>query len=220
MIMDFTTTALSRPGIVNRTFASFVDNLGGVEFDKCTLYINIDPLPDGADRREVVEVAERYFGTVVANMPSTPNFTAACNWVWSSAKSEVICHLEDDWELVRSVDMAEMVQHFETCDTLYQAVFRAYPYKYKKCVLSPSVMHRRFYGEIGGKLDTGLNPEIQLRGKQFGISMPSPESKISQKGKVTVPHRRIMVRDVGRRWAKKNGFSKPKKGIFTTYVTK
>ena len=94
MILDFTTTAVSRPEVVNKTYRSFCSKLKGVEFDKCTLYINIDPFPVNSDRKKVIKVAEYYFGKVVVNTPSKGNFTKACNWCWKSAKTEYIFNLQ------------------------------------------------------------------------------------------------------------------------------
>jgi len=45
IIMDFTTTAMVRPHILDRTLGSFSKNLQDVNLKECRLVINIDPLP-------------------------------------------------------------------------------------------------------------------------------------------------------------------------------
>ena len=216
MILDFTTTAVSRPEIVNRTYKTFSRKLKGVEFDKCTLYINIDPLPVKADRNEVVEVAKKYFGKVVPNMPSTPNFTAAYNWIWNNATSDYIFNLEDDWELNQDVNINDMMKFFSDSPSLYQVVLRAYKYKYESCPLSPSILHKRFYKSIAGKLDESLNPEIQLRGSAFGLEMPN--KTFSVKGKLSIYSKSVIVKDIGTEWRNATKFKKPKKkGRFVSW---
>ena len=219
--MDFTTTAVARPEIVDRTYSSFSNNMKGLSLkEHCTLYINIDPLPLGSDPLEVVNVAKKYFKEVVYNTPEKPNFTAAYNWIWSSAKSKIIFNLEDDWILTEEINVPELLKNFEKNKTLYLVALRSYSSSYKKCPLSPSFMHRRYYGRIAGKLNENINPEIQLRGRKFGLEMPSPEDNISQKGKLVVyPKKKIIVKDIGRKWIKKTNLAKPaKKSGFTSWV--
>ncbi len=219
MVLDFTTTAVARPRIVNRTYNSFTKNLKGVEFDKCTLFINIDPAPAGVDRKNVVKVAKKYFGKVVPNLPKTPSFTGAYNWCWSSAKTRFIFNLEDDWKLLEPINIKQLVSFFDKHKQLYEVALRAYPRKYNKCALSPALLHRRFYHKVGGKLDTKLNPECQLRGRAFGLRLPSPESGIPANGKVVAFPSKVVLADLGREWLKKQPLKKPKKKAhFTSWV--
>ena len=216
--MDFTTTAMARPDIVEQTYKSFSKNLEGVDLKDCRLFINIDPLPDDVDRKEVTEVAKKYFKEVHPNYPEKPNFTAACNWVWSNAETEYIFHLEDDWSLLEKISIPKLLKYFETYPKLMEVVLRAYSYHYNTCPLSPCIMHKRYYKAVAGNLDEKINPEIQLRGKKFGIEMPGRDFKISPEGKLIVypeKRKRIIVKDIGRKWLKKSKFRKPSgKGRF------
>jgi hypothetical protein len=208
MNLDFTTTATVRPEIHETTFSTFSKNLKGIDLKECTLYMNIDPLPSTEGREEVASVAEKYFGKVVYNMPDTPNFTRAYNWVWSNAKSEVIFNLEDDWALKREVDIIELLKEFKKNDNLYQVILRAYPYEYKKIVTSPCLMHERFYKAVGGNFDENVNSEVQLRGENFGLKLPSPEHKIPVDGKIITHPDNIIVKDIGRQWRDSRGFKR------------
>ena len=219
--MDFTTTAMARPDIVDKTYSSFSKNLKGIDLKQCSLYINIDPLPDKVNREEVTEVAKKYFKEVHSNYPNKPNFTKALNWVWLNAKTRYIFHLEDDWQLVREVPIEKLMVNFKKHNKLMNVVLRAYKFKYRSCALSPGIFHRRFYKSVAGKLDERINPEIQLRGKNFGIEMPAPCFGISWYGKVEVYSKKIVVKDIGRSWLKKSKFKKPKKkGHFINWETK
>lgn len=222
MILDFTTTAVNRPDIVDRTYSSFYKNLKNVDFDQCTLYINIDPLPKSEGREEVVEVSKKYFGNVVSRMPEKGNYTEAYNWLWSSAQTEYLFNLEDDWILIKEVNIEKLINIFHEQEGLYEVALRAYPYKYDKCPTSPNIMHRRYYSKVGGNLDPNINPEVQLRGKNFGLEMPSKDSGISAKGKIIAwPKNRIIVKDIGREWIENSKLRRPnKKSHFTTWVEK
>lgn len=213
--MDFTTTAMARPEIVDKTYASFSKNLKGIDLNGCRLFINIDPLPEDIDRKKVTKIAQKYFKEVYPNYPENPNYTAAYNWIWSNAKSEFIFNLEDDWELLREVSIPELLEYFKKYPELMEVALRAYSYRYRACPTSPSIMHSRYYKAVAGKLNEKINPEIQLRGKSFGIEMPAPRFKISWKGKVVAypeqnDEKSIILKDLGREWLKKSGFRKPK----------
>jgi len=213
IIMDFTTPATVRPEIVDATYSSFSKNLKGIDLKKCRLFINIDPLPNGVNRKGITEVAKKYFKKVYPNYPEKPNFTAACNWVWSHAETEYIFHLEDDWLLLEKVSVPKLLKYFGTHSKLMEVALRAYNYHYSVCPLSPCVMHRKYYKAVAGNLNEEINPEIQLRGRKFGIEMPSHDSKISPKGNVIVypeERKRIIVKDIGREWLKNSRFKKPK----------
>lgn len=221
--LDFTTTAMARPDIVDKTYESFNKNLKGINLKDCRLFINIDPLPTNVDRNEVTKISEKYFSVVIPNYPDKPNYTAAYNWIWSNADSEFIFNLEDDWELLREISIKELLEYFKKYPSLMEVALRAYSYKYRACPTSPSIMHRRYYKAVAGKLDEKINPEVQLRGKNFGIEMPSPRFKISWKGKIIAyPEQEneesIILKDIGRLWLDKTNFRRPKnKSGFTTW---
>lgn len=222
--MDFTTTATARPDIVERTYSSFNKHLKGIDLKQCRLFVNVDPVPRGVKQKLVTKVGLKYFKEVIPNYPKKANYTAAYNWLWSMAESKYIFNLEDDWELRADVNMKELVSYFDNHPKLYIVALRAYKYRYLSCPTSPGIMHERYYKAVAGKLDESINPEAQLRGKRFGISMPSRESKIQAKGKVIVYPpgiKRVIIKDIGREWTKKQKFIKGggKKCYFITWET-
>jgi len=221
-MLDFTTTAVSRPAIIDKTYASFQKNLKDIDLKECTLYINIDPFPPDSNRAKVVEVCKRYFKTVVYRTPSEANFTGAINWLWTQATSPLIFHIEDDWKLVKPVSLMKLISFFTTNPYLLQVALRAYPYKYDRCCLSPSLIAKKFYKSVAGNLDESLNPEVQLRGHVFGIDLPSKDMGISHKGKVVVfPEKDIVLKDMGRAWIEQTHFTRPpKKNQFTSWIEK
>jgi len=224
MNLDITTPAMARPDIVNRTLESFSKNLKGIDFKKCRLIINVDPLPENVKRKEVIKVANKYFGEVIYNFPEKANFSAACNWIWSQATSTCILHLEDDWILKEPVNIKEILRYFEEHKNLQVVQLRAYRFKYDKIALSPCIMHKKLYSAIAGNLKEDINPEVQVRGEKFGIVMPYPSGNVSHKGKIiTYPKgHKIILKDIGREWINKTQYRKQKvkKARFVTWEKK
>jgi len=212
-MIDFTTTATARPDILYKTYKSFNNHLKDIDLKNCTLYINIDPVPELVDRNEVLAVAESFFGVVVANMPAKPNFTAAYNWIWDNAKSDYIFNLEDDWVLIEDISINKLLKIANRSNEIYAVPLRAYSYVYDKASLSPSLLSRKFYGAVGGNLDISKNPEIQLRGNAFGLELGQD--------KVYAYPKHVVVKDIGREWIKNQPFKRPGiKSEFNAWVMK
>jgi len=241
--LDITTTACNRIDIIEKTYKSFTENLTGVDWNKSTLYINIDPVPYNydieKDRDAIVEMCHKYFGYVVANRPIQPNFTRAYNWIWSHATKDIILNLEDDWELIKQIDIDILLQYFKNISTLYQVVLRAYTYHYPCTCASPSLLHRRYYHAIGGKMDELRNPETQTHStsstERFGIFIPNkkscPDRNYIKKYVVAYPEVEndnfaIIVKDIGREWLIKSNYDRPqnlgicKKDSFVKWIKK
>jgi len=217
MKLEFTTTAMARPSILQATYESFSSHLKGVDFSESTLYLNIDPLPPDVDPNACVEVAKQFFGTVIPNMPSSANFTAAVQWLWKSVQGEFFIHLEDDWSLSCDVNISAMLKRLEPEDVL-QVPFRAYYRAYKgkersyqgKVCLSPSLLQGDFARKMSKIFNLSQNPEIQLRGDNLGGGRAVP-----------YPKREIIIKDIGRKWLSESAYEKPKvKHKFTSWIGK
>jgi len=231
MVLDIITPAMGRPEILERTYKSFTEKLTGIEWGLCTCYINIDLFPCFSDelekinalRVECVDVAKKYFGTVVPNLPVYQtnemyhgHFTQAFNWLFKSATTEHILCLEDDWELLLPVDINELLDRFKKVDTLYQVVLRAYTYKYPCVCMSPGILHKRFYKAIAGRYDTLRNPECQIHSRtDLPIFIPNKDNcKESEKYVMAYPQcvndpRMVIVKDIGRAWMEKSPYCRP-----------
>jgi hypothetical protein len=199
---------MPRPEIIEVTYRSFAANLKGIDLKEQKLLLNIDPV-SSEDLDEKVnktkEIAARYFGEVVANVPDEPNFTAAVDWCWRTADTEFVFHLEDDWELRQIVDVQSIVEKM-LAGGIKQTVLRAYSFDYDKMALSPNITHRDYYERFAGNFDYDINPEIQLR-KPF-----------VKKKEIMVVGKKPIVFDLGRQWIKGEPFKKPmSKGSFTKW---
>ena len=207
---EFSTTAMSRPKIVNRAYGSFCKRITEVDWENSTLYLNVDPLPADVDPMTVVEVANKYFGNVVYRIPKKANFTAAVQWCWSQVQGPHVFHLEDDWVLRRKVsfeDLVKAMEHGYKGAKLVQVFLRAYRgIDRKKVCLSPSLLDGDFVRAVSKIFDTSLNPEIQLRGKIIS-------------GLSTNFSKDISIHDIGRSWMKNSGYQRPsRKARFNKWI--
>jgi len=206
--MAFTTTALSRPEILEQTYKSFFTNIEGINISKCILYINIDPVPNSKLQQNTLAVAKKYFNNVIYRLPKQPNFTDAVNWCWSSAETPYIFQLEDDWVLLEKININNIFNLFDKTGAL-EVILRAYTTRYTKLALSPSVWKYDLYKVFAGKLDVSKNPEVQLRSSRFA-------EKFTKKNIITVG-KNIIVKDIGRKWLELKGLKKPIKFNFIQY---
>ena len=206
MSLSFTTTAMARPEIIERTYGSFKENLIGIDWSNTTLFINIEPLPNSDAVNSVIEVARETFGNVEFRTPEEPNFTRAVSWCWKNADTDFIFHLEDDWVLVKKIHINELIKPFES-HKVNQVPLRAYSYEYDKMCLSPSVIRSSWAQRF--VFDYKLNPEVQLR---------KPWVKPNH---IYVPHKEVVVKDIGRSWIKSTDYQKPShKASFTSWEKK
>ena len=206
--LSFTTTALSRPEILEKTYKSFLSNIKGENISECTLYINIDPIPNNGLQQDTLIVAKKYFKNVIYRMSEQPNFSDAINWCWSNTKTPYIFHLEDDWILLKKININNIFDLFNKTKAL-EIILRAYNTKYKKLALSPSIWKFNLYKTFAGKLNININPEVQLRDKKFAHAFT--------KNNIIVEGKNVIVKDIGRDWLKNKGLKKPVKSKFVRY---
>ena len=202
----FTTTALSRPYVLEQTYYSFVNNIEGIDVSKCTLFINVDPVPNNTLQQDTLAVAKKYFNNVVYNITKEPNFTGAVNWCLTNADTPFIFHLEDDWCLLEKINIVDLIALADEKVAL-QIVLRAYDYDYNWPVLSPGIWRYSLYKTFVGRLNININPEAQLKKKEF----------VYDRDKIIVVGEDIIVKDIGRHWLKVKGLEKPTKSEFIKY---
>lgn len=205
MVIDFAMTATCRPEIIRKTLSSFCSNLINLDLNSSTLYINIDPFPVRSDRAQVIKVCHRFFTNVVYNLPTEPNFCQAQKWVFENSKRELVFNLQDDWILLKRVDVDKMSlflleKHARNSKIKQARLPFSSNMNRNKMFLSPSLMIGSFCRQYAEKLNINLNPEIQIKKYGEGTSCLYPHSKIS------------IVRDIGRTWLKENGFFRARKG--------
>jgi hypothetical protein len=107
--IDITTTATLRPELLEKTYKSFFTNLFMDKHDY-RIIINVDPI--GSElyaAKEMVLIAKKFCNNVIYNCPKEANFAKAWKWCWEQVESDFVFHLEEDWELLRKVDINHMI---------------------------------------------------------------------------------------------------------------
>lgn len=106
-MIEILITATLRPEILDKTLRSFRQNL--FRNLPARVIINVDPVGTGTVN-EVLMVVNNFFQIKAVNLPETPHFGRAFQWVWSNAEADVCFHLEDDWQLLRPMSLTHMIE--------------------------------------------------------------------------------------------------------------
>lgn len=229
MDIDITITACRRPNILAKTFLSFYCLM--LDGHTCRASINIDPVGDGKIEN-VINTCMAYFPNAVFQTPDKPNFSDAFKWVWSHRMgADYVLHLEDDWELLKIVDVMDMVRILENNPKL--ALLRLPQFKadgdkmknwnkffpwngeYFECPEElkmsvgfcghPSLIKREFIDNTVNYIDTTKNPE-----KQFHRGPKEIMDEVAKwsYGVYGSPKESAFIRDIGRRWMIENNWKK------------
>lgn len=198
--ISITTTAMPRAEIFERTLKSFSENLKNLDWKKSKLYLNIDPFINNvADdvRKECLKIANSFVGQVVWRMPEAPNFSLALKWLWETAEDEIILNLEDDWELIREVDLESLIGLLSK-RSINHVLLRAWTWNEYSFCLSPGLLTKDLYKYCAMLLDGNLNPEVCIRQNisKFDYNKmiyPSDRNK-------------VILKDLGRKWIKTSGY--------------
>lgn len=201
MQLDVTTTACLRPEILSQTYSSFFILLKGLKVS--TLYINVDPCPIKTSYipNDVINVAKQFCINTIYRTPEKSCFSSAVNWLWSQANSEFILHLEDDWLLLKEMDISVAISLFKSNAKLNMVRFK-HKHKTKyKYGLSPCLIRKSFYKAYAGNLHEDMDPEqqINLRCREFNIE-PRAIGK-----NIEVWPSGVVIRDIGTEWRTSKG---------------
>lgn len=213
MTIDFATTAVCRPDILDRTYASFSKNLLGVKMKENRLFINIDPIPDPAQSEATLAVAKKYFREVIANIPETPSFPKSLIWCWRRVESEFFFHLEDDWVMTDKFHIDDLLTWL---DTRSFANLRAYLFQRgeDKICLSPCLGRSSVANHIAEMMRPDVNPEQQLR----PVTTKNPYGGLHHGYRAAFVPKEPIVMDIGRAWMNGGKWDKDTPETFTTWV--
>lgn len=107
MLIDVTMTATLRPEIVRKTLSTYKRMF--TEDNSYVLYINIDPIGEHVQQEEIYMIAKQFFHKVIPNFPKEAGFCKAFKWCIENTTSDYIFHLEDDWELLRPININSLI---------------------------------------------------------------------------------------------------------------
>ena len=240
--IDITMTATLRPSLVERTFISIVDKIVRGERDRYRLIINVDKIGENIQQKTVIKIAKKYFNDIIFNLPETPSFPRAVKWVWGNSTSNYIFHIEDDWEIVRFVDVDNMIRLLDKYKKLSSLRLNKYHTPNKKVIklfdgiwkycekdkfyitddwkkqfgLNPILIKREFINRALPCMVDNVNPEKQFRESQeYMVNV----IRVWNYGLYSNPGDPPLVVDIGADWKQKNNFEKPVKS-FLTWIKK
>ena len=238
--MDLLMTACRRPEIVHRTLKSFANVLNN--YDNHRLIINIDPAGGFLDDEEkVIEVCKSFFNRLKIRTPIKPSFPRAFKWCWEHAKSDIVFMLEDDWELIKEINVQKILDTLKSekdLALLRLPMFRStknqmknwnkfflWNGKYFECPEDqrgcvgfcghPSFIKKEFVQKCYPLLDDTLNPEKQFhrRGSKLLCEVLN-----WRYGVHAIPNNGATIRDIGRLWIAKTKWQKAgNKAHFTSW---
>lgn len=222
-------TATRRPEILKQTLHSFFRNCFAPIIDRCRLIINVDPVGEDIPSWKLASIIEGYFKRYIIGMPLEASFPRAFQWCWQQSTAQFVFHLEDDWELLRPVDITEMIDmmiDYPKLASLRLPFFRStedsmknwnlhFPWNgdYFACPTDarknagfaghPSLLRGEFVQKCTPLLDITSNPE-----KQFHSGPLVEEVLKWEYGVWGQPNQEKIIEDIGTPWKAKNGIHK------------
>ncbi len=238
--IDITMTAVIRPGILGDTLKTIVENVVD-DIDRFRLIINIDPIGAKIKPAKVIKTARRYFPNLIYNIPNVPSFPKAVKWTWSKTTAPFVLHWEDDIDILRKIDINNMIEILNKYKELSSLRLFKHPtpkarvmktfscrWKYnkdgfyiasdwrKQFGLNPILIKQEFVSEAVPLLRDNINPEKQFR---FSQKYMVPLIKKWKYGLYTKPGQaRLIDGRKGQRWKNKMKLQKPKGQTFLNWV--
>ncbi len=212
-MIQITMTATLRP-LLGITLSSLF------RFVRCReawcLVLNIDPAPRDAELTplDVLLIAARHVCVVHHHTPPEPSFSRAVRHVWAETTSDIVLHLEDDWEFFAPVDLDaaaakirsglyDFVRFGATRDDgtpVHDTPSDTHP----SLSLPPALWNGAVCRNLAAHMTDAMDPEKQLRPKAYAPLTPHlvPPTRMYEE---RLTH---CCRDLGRPWAKARGLRK------------
>lgn len=250
MNFDLVMIATLRPELLSVTIESFKENLFQDRLAKTNLIINIDltgindPKSEKFKFFEIMEIINFYkFNEVKLRYTAFPNFATAWFWGMSQVTKPLVFYLEEDWELVKKVNLNRLIKQFNDNDNLAHLRLSAFPSTEETCknwnkftywnghyfevreedkgnigwAGHPSMNRTSFMKEAIKFMNFSANPEKQIKGRRYHHPINST-IKRHDFGVFTNPNSNKQVVDLGRHWMIKNGWRKSgNKAFFTNW---
>lgn len=230
--IDITMPAVVRPALLEGTLKTIVENVVD-DIKRFRLIINVDPIGEAVKPAKVVKVAQKYFPNVLSNIPPKPSFPKAVKWLWSQTTAPFVLHWEDDVNILRKVDINDMIRlmikhkqlsslrlykhatpknkkgmHTFSCRWVYntEGFYVARDWK-KQFGLNPILIRKEFIDEAVPRMVEHINPEKQFR---YSQEYMRPIIKKWQYAIYAKPgQRRLIDGRKGQAWKDKIGLQKP-----------
>lgn len=240
--VDFAMTSVLRPKLFEGTLKTInkgiLRHAEDVEF---RLILNVDPVGEKVDPMEMVDVAREFFDDIKYNITETPSFPKAVKWVWSNTTAPFVFHWEDDVNLLRKVDVVDMIKILKKYKNLsslrlykskvpkrdlmktFGSLWKYHPEGFymakswqRQFGLNPILIKKAFVKEAVERMVDNFNPEKQFREAQAYMR---PLIKKWRYGIYAKPgDRRLIDGRKGQRWKSEHKLTKPKGETFLQWV--
>lgn len=237
-MIDITMTATRRAAILERTLRSFDEGL--LTNYPVRLIINVDPVGPDTDRdiERVLKgcfVESNKWRYIHYNYPKTASFPKAFTWTWSIAGSfhNYVLHLEDDWVLMRHVDLQKLIEILDSDPRIASVRLPAFPAGIKTMKNwnkhftwtgkyyappegeewlgfcgHPSLIKAEFVRKCAKLIDPELNPEKQFHRGNPELNEEFAKWKYVVYGEPGEPPTPPLIKDIGREWMVSEGYQK------------
>ena len=236
-MIDITLTATLRPSVLTQTLDSFREKLF-VDESRYRLIMNVDLVGEDVLPFEIIYIAETYFSNVVYRISKEPSFSKAFLWCWDKVESDIVFHLEEDWKLLKLIDIDNMISILEKNQDLaclrlnkmhipVDCIFEGKQYEYVDGFLrgmgrddyfstNPELLKGKFVKEARKYLFDKLNPEKQFRPTQQVLFRNVVEKW--DYGVYAKPGDFPAIWDLGRSWMVNHGYIKEGGSGFIRWV--
>lgn len=237
--IQVTITATNRREVLFRTLSSFMENL----LFRCDVeaIVNVDNVGNEQNPDGIVSLVDLFMPVEQSRRSIEPNFGEAFAYCWRGVTANWVFHLEDDWELLKRVEIREMLHILDEEEDLALLRLPQFPSgaesmknwdkffpwngKYYECPDElrqavgfcghPSLIKGEFVKKCAPLIKTELNPEKQFHGDNPALVEEVMKWRYGVFGKPGDPP---YIKDLGREWMVKNKFKKKgSKAWFTVW---
>jgi hypothetical protein len=189
--INLTITSVIRPDLLQKVLESVSDKIFLKTSTKYQIsaIVNVDSIGDPLySAIDVINVVNKFFPVIYANISSKPCFTKAVKSVWRNSFSKYVFHLEDMWLFLEDINLESLIEILDNhpkiaCINLHKVVladgsqepgfYKSYKddKKYRKLfleiekpLLSPGLWRGEFVRNFSHIMNDVDNPELQLWG--------------------------------------------------------
>jgi hypothetical protein len=116
MLIDIAMTATLRAEVLSKTLESIRTKL--INPDGFRLVVNIDPVGIQGTLPDVLNIINENFPNNIINTPKTSDHVKAFRWVWENSKSEYILFWEDDYVLLKNIELQSIINSIKDISKL------------------------------------------------------------------------------------------------------
>jgi len=238
-------TAVKRTDILFKTLSSMMEKL--LWRVDCKAIVNVDPVGyEQVASMKVIKIVDLFVPVLFSREALEPHFGRAFYAVWNMAAGshgdfDYIFNLEDDWEMLESVDIREMTKILEDEEDLALLRLPQFPStatdmknwnkffpwngKYFECPEDlrktvgfcghPSLIKMEYVKKCAPLINQEINPEKQFHGD----NEPLLDEVLKWKyGVFSKPNHPNYIKDLGREWMIENKYQKAgSKAFFTEW---